>query len=154
MKVSKPSDFTEANKKSRKKPVHKQLAALCLRSGDAGPEVLLVTSSRGRWILPKGWPMDDCADHEAALVEAWEEAGVRKGKAERKAVGTFETVKTRAGRDEPSIVKVYSIKVSKTKKKYPEVEERDRKWVPLGRAAKVVDDKGLARFLKNYAKSA
>ena len=152
MKISGSSEFDRARKTTRH--IHRQLASLCLRKGDKGPEVLLVTSSSGRWILPKGWPMDDKKDPEAALIEAWEEAGVRKGKAARKPVGAYQSVKQRNGRDEPCEVRVFAVKVAKTRKDYPEADERDRKWVSLGKASKAVDDKGLSRFLKDYAKSA
>lgn len=136
-------------------PMHLQLAALCLRKGKKEPEVLLVTSSSGRWILPKGWPMDGKKNSEAARIEAWEEAGVRKAKVARKPVGSFMTVKERGPRAEPEpcLVKVFELKVSEVSRNYPEAEERDRKWLPLGRAIKAVDDEGLRAFLKTYRKS-
>ena len=51
-----------------------QIGALCLRDGQDGPEVMMVKSSRGRWIIPKGWPEDGQTDAETAKAEAWEEA--------------------------------------------------------------------------------
>jgi 8-oxo-dGTP pyrophosphatase MutT (NUDIX family) len=40
-------------------------------------EILLVTTRRsGRWIVPKGWPIDGCSPRECAAREAMEEAGV------------------------------------------------------------------------------
>ena len=62
------------------RPKRLQVAALCYRRDGDSKEVLLVTSrGTGRWILPKGWPIDGLDAGEAALQEAWEEAGVRKG---------------------------------------------------------------------------
>ena len=43
-----------------------QIGALCLRDGQDGPEVMMVKSSRGRWIIPKGWPEDGQTDAETA----------------------------------------------------------------------------------------
>ena len=64
-----------------KRPHGRQVAALCTRKGKKGNEVLLVTSRRrGRWIVPKGWPMEGKSFPETALEEAWEEAGVREGR--------------------------------------------------------------------------
>ncbi len=57
-----------------------QVGALCMREGKKGTQVLLVKSSRGRWIIPKGWPMDGHTDGQTAKVEAWEEAGLAKGR--------------------------------------------------------------------------
>ena len=56
----------------------RQVAALPVRrSHDGSLSVLLVTSRRTRrWVIPKGWPWPDCAEHVAATEEAREEAGV------------------------------------------------------------------------------
>ena len=55
-----------------------QVAALCWRKHRDRVEVLLITSrDTGRWVLPKGWPIPGLNAHEAAAIEAWEEAGVR-----------------------------------------------------------------------------
>ena len=61
------------------RPKRVQVAALCFRETDTGKDVLLITSrGTGRWIVPKGWPIDGMGGSEAALREAWEEAGVRE----------------------------------------------------------------------------
>ena len=95
------------------------------------------------------------ANRNAAKIEAWEEAGVKKGKVKRKSVGTYKSKKELSnGQKVPCSVQVYVIKVSKMVKKYPEYRQRDRKWVPLRKAAKAVDDPALGKFLKKYAKAA
>jgi len=153
MKVHSKAEFHKAIP-TGKIPRCIQLAALCRRKGDDGVEVLLVTSSNDNWILPKGWPMEGKKNSEAAMIEAWEEAGVRRGKVSRKPIGSFETTKTVAGRIEaPCEVKVFEVKVAQTVKKYPEVEDRDRRWVSIKKARKLVEDQGLRGFLKDYAKS-
>ena len=120
-------------------PVHRQLAALCYRKGEAGREILLVTSSTGRWILPKGWPITGLRPGQAALVEAWEEAGVRKGKVARKPLGTFMGSKfSVSGDEEPCLTEVYAVKVEKTLDVYPEADKRDRVWVSLEQAQAMV----------------
>ncbi|WP_245820536.1 NUDIX hydrolase [Flavimaricola marinus] len=129
-------------------PVHTQLAALCHRKGKKGREVLLVTSSNGRWILPKGWPIDGLNSCDAAMVEAWEEAGVKKGKVSRKALGSFLSTKLSSeGDEEPCLTKVYAIKVQKTLEDYPESDRRDRIWVSPTKAAKMVTEDGLRALL-------
>src|SRR6056297_1437361 len=149
MRISPKSDFSTIVDETGT-AMHLQLAALCLRKGKKEPEVLLVTSSAGRWILPKGWPMDGKKNSEAAMIEAWEEAGVRKAKVARKPVGSFMTNEERGpkSRPEPCLVKVFELKVSATKRDYPEADDRDRKWVSLSKAIKIVDDAGLRDFLK------
>ena len=67
-----------------------QYAALPYRvNGRARPEVMLVTSRRGRrWIIPKGWPIKGLKPPKSAAREAYEEAGVR-GTIGSKSIGSF-----------------------------------------------------------------
>ena len=126
-----------------------QIGALCLRDSDKGPEVMMVKSSRGRWIIPKGWPMDGSTDAETAKGEAWEEAGVLKGKVSKAPVGGYLTVKRYDdGSAVPCHVSVYQIDVRRTVKDYPEAGLRRRKWMPLKKAAKKTKDRGLRALLK------
>ena len=126
-----------------------QVGALCLRHGKAGPKVLLVKSSRGRWIVPKGWPMDNHTDAEAAKVEAWEEAGVKKGKLSKAPIGGYMTEKRYDdGRIVPCHVSVYRIDVTAMTKSYPEAGLRRRKWMSLEKAKKKVADAGLSALLR------
>jgi 8-oxo-dGTP pyrophosphatase MutT (NUDIX family) len=126
-----------------------QIGALCLRDGKEGPEVLLVKSSRGRWIIPKGWPMDGHTDAETAKIEAWEEAGVHKGTVSKVPVGGYMTEKRfEDGNRVPCHVVVYRIDVTKMTDTYPEAALRKRRWVPLRKAAIKVDDVGLQALLK------
>jgi len=125
-----------------------QVAAFCVRSTKKGREVLLITSSEDRWIFPKGWPMDGKSDAEAAEIEAWEEAGVKAETVADEPIARLETVKERAnGDNEPLVLDVYEIEVSKLKKNYPEADKRDRRWVPLTKAANEVDDPAMSEFL-------
>lgn len=53
--------------------------------------MLLITSrDTGRWILPKGWPIDGLDGAGAALQEAWEEAGVTKADIRSDPMGIFD----------------------------------------------------------------
>ncbi len=128
-----------------------QLAALCWRKGKDGPEVLLVTSSSGRWILPKGWPIEGKSPAEAALTEAWEEGGVRRGKAARKPLGAYMALKrTAQGDDLPCLHRVYAIKVRDLADDFPEAHRRDRAWVSPEKAAEMVDEEGLRDILRQF----
>jgi 8-oxo-dGTP pyrophosphatase MutT (NUDIX family) len=72
----------------------KQFAALPYRIDRTGPEILLITTrGKGRWSIPKGWPMKGRKPRAAAAVEAFEEAGVI-GKIARRSVGNFKHSKT------------------------------------------------------------
>jgi 8-oxo-dGTP pyrophosphatase MutT (NUDIX family) len=136
-------------------PPRTQLAALCWRrAADGGREVLLVTSSRGRWILPKGWPIPGRPPARAALAEAWEEAGVARGKVARQPLGSFLGTKiTPSGDEIPCLTRVFAVKVVRTSDDFPEAARRDRRWLSPERAAELVTEDGLRDLLIRFARS-
>ena len=102
-----------------------------------------------RWILPKGWPMEGVKDWDAALVEAWEEGGVKKARVSKKPLGSYISTKISAfGDEEPCLTWVYGARVTKMSKDYPEAGRRDRRWIPLREAARLVTEDGLREILK------
>jgi 8-oxo-dGTP pyrophosphatase MutT (NUDIX family) len=132
------------------RPKRVQVAALCYRQGNKGKDVLLITS-RGtrRWIVPKGWPIDGLDGPEAALQEAWEEAGVKTAEIDPEAAGTYEYVKGLDSGGEALVeTTVYLTRVIDLDSTYPESDERDRKWVAPDEAANMVDEPGLKDILR------
>ncbi|KPQ05840.1 MAG: putative NTP pyrophosphohydrolase [Rhodobacteraceae bacterium HLUCCA12] len=131
-----------------KRPEFIQAAALCLREGRRGREVLLVSSlDTGRWILPKGWPMRNRSLAGAAQQEAWEEAGVI-GKAEESPIGFFTYEKKRAGGLPVACrVEVFRIAVADLAKDWPERDRRKRRWMLLDDAARRVKEPDLKTLL-------
>ena len=127
-----------------------QFAALCYRVKRGKVQILLVTS-RGtkRWIVPKGWPMAGVSAKEAALREAWEEAGVQEYEVEQSPVGAFDYDKhLDEGYDAPVEAQVFLLKVTKLADTYPESHERQRKWVSASEAANMVQEPGLKALLQ------
>lgn len=122
----------------------RQIAALCWRKKRGGIEVLLITSREtGRWVIPKGWPMDGRASHEAAAIEAWEEAGVQ-GEVATTSLGIFSYQKLYPSK--PAIicdVEVFPLRVGKLISDFPEQSQRRRKWFSTKKAAKSVNEGGL-----------
>ncbi len=138
-----------------RRPPALQLAALCWRDGSAGREILLVTSSNGRWILPKGWPISGLDGRETALREAWEEAGVRQGIAAALPIASFNCKKINDhGQARPCLVQVYPVEVTETVAEYPESEMRERRWVSTSEALELVDEPGLRSLIHGYAQAA
>ena len=135
-----------------KRDARMQCAALCYRVKKSGKvEILLVSSlETGRWILPKGWPMDGKTPAEAAAVEAWEEAGVQ-GKVIDLCVGLYSYNKwLNDGSTLPCVVTVFPIRVKKLKNVFPEMGARKRKWFKPEKAAVKVREKSLRRLLANF----
>ena len=131
-----------------RRPDFVQAAALCLREGKQGPEVLLVQSLNSRrWILPKGWPMKRRTLAGAAAQEAWEEAGV-VGKAHETSMGFYTYRKIRRGGLALSCrVEVFRIDVADLARDYPERSRRKRKWMTPEAAAAAVEETELKALL-------
>lgn len=135
------------------RPKQLQVAALCYRGAGPDMEVLLVTSrDTGRWIIPKGWPISGLKTSEAALQEAWEEAGVRNSKAPVQPIGTYTYDKVmRAGLPVPVETLVFPVNVKELSSDFPEASERKRKWVSPETAADLVREGELKEILRRMA---
>jgi len=87
---------------AHKSDVRIQFAALCYRVKKGKIQILLVTSrGTGRWIVPKGWPMEGKTPAKSALTEAWEEGGVN-GKTAGDCVGVYSYAKLATDEDDLS----------------------------------------------------
>lgn len=135
-----------------RRPRNIQVAALCYRKGGNGKEVLLITTrGTGRWMLPKGWPMDGKTAAEAAEIEAWEEAGVEPARVGQEPVGSFDYLKVHdEGLVEPCSAKVFPIKVAHVSDDFPEKGQRQRRWVPIEQAVEMVEEEGLKQLLRSF----
>lgn len=136
---------------SRKWDVRSQFAAMCYRIQNGKVQILMITSrGSGRWIIPKGWPMDGKTPAQTAAQEAWEEAGVI-GRPINLCLGLFSYRKCMDDRDDiPCVAIVYPVKVKKLAKDYPEAGQRKRRWVSRKKAAQMVAEPELARILKDF----
>ncbi|MFN3607199.1 MAG: NUDIX hydrolase [Cypionkella sp.] len=124
------------------------MAALCWRVKRGKIEVLLITSrDTGRWVIPKGWPMNGRSDPQAAAIEAWEEAGV-EGEIDDIAMGAFYYDKRHVAKATQTCeVTVYPLRVARLVPKFPEQNQRRRKWFSAQKAAKLVNELGLAGLI-------
>ncbi|NNG71935.1 NUDIX hydrolase [Rhizobium laguerreae] len=134
-----------------------QYGALCFRYKEAGSEieVLVITSRESRrWIIPKGWPIKGKRPHEAAAIEAWEEAGVR-GKAKKKPVGSYTYLKELDdGNVTPCIVELFQIEVTAVSTDFKERGQRLFDWVSPSEAARRVREIELKSLLVNFKPNA
>ncbi len=138
-----------------RRPEWLQFAALCYRktSDKSAVEILLITSrGTGRWIIPKGWPMNGKLAHAVAEREAFEEAGV-KGKAEVKPLGLYGYMKgLDSGVELPCKVQVHALKVSGFASNYKEKGQREMAWFSCEDAAALVDEPGLKEIILEFEK--
>ncbi len=106
-------------------------------------EVLLITSIRKKkWIFPKGFIEFNFSAFESAKKEAYEEAGVI-GENETVELGAFLSKK----KNGISLIRVFSMEVTKELNDYPEKNLRKRKWFDSNEAIEKIDINELKTFL-------
>ena len=137
-----------------KRETRSQFAALPFRRKKSEVEILLLSSlDTGRWIIPKGWPMDGKTPAEAAAIEAWEEAGIR-GVVSQTCAGFYSYLKRLPDGSQTScIVAVFPLEVRKLEKDFPEVGERRLKWFSRRKAASRVEEPDLQKIIRNFTPS-
>ena len=137
-----------------RRPAREQYAALCYRLTGGVVEVLLITSrDTGRWVIPKGWPMDGKSAPAAAAREAYEEAGV-KGAVGETAVGTYRYLKGLPhGLKLDCRVRVFPLAVDIVCDDFPEKDERHAEWVDCAEAASRVHEPGLKTLLLAFERT-
>jgi len=105
-------------------------------------EILLVTTLKGNWTIPKGIIEDNHTPQESALKESVEEAGVWGIVAETE-VGSYKFKKWGGTCN----AKVYKMEVTKVFKKWEEDHFRERLWVSIEKAQEMIKKKKLVKLI-------
>lgn len=117
----------------------RQSGVIPMRAG----EVCLVTSSSGkRWVLPKGLIDTGKTAGEAALQEAWEEAGL-VGVLHSEPVGSYVYEKY----SRTHHVTMFLLTVTEVCDDWPERRVRRREWLRLEQACTRIEEPGLQEIL-------
>ena len=117
-----------------------QSAALALRDG----RICMVTSRSGRrWVIPKGQIEAHQSPRDAALAEAWEEAGLL-GRVEPEPLGTFVYEKNELIHQ----VSVYLMTVTTERAEWPEKNQRIREWVTIAEAIERIEEPELQAIVQ------
>ena len=125
-----------------------QSGVIPYRKKEGRTEILLVTSIRKKnWIVPKGFIEYNMSPFQSAKKEAYEEAGV-KGSNSTKILGSYKVRKNGS----ELLTKIYSMKVTRVFKDYPEKNLRKRKWFSVYDAAKKVDIDELATIIRRLGR--
>jgi 8-oxo-dGTP pyrophosphatase MutT (NUDIX family) len=115
--------------------VLRQAAVIPVADGRVG----MVTSSSGRrWVVPKGMIDGGHTAGEAALIEAWEEAGL-VGVLAPDPVGSY--LYEKYGRTHH--VLVFVLQVTEEAVDWPERDVRKREWVDPAEAVERIEEPGL-----------
>ncbi|KXL43342.1 hypothetical protein M433DRAFT_156048 [Acidomyces richmondensis BFW] len=122
------------------------VAGVVALSADRTQVLLIQSSARKGWVLPKGgWETDEKTQQEAACREAWEEAGI-ECKVD-KDLGEIEEKRTEAqikkyGASAPAArFRFFEVRVREEKAEWPERHKRDRKWMSYRTARDVLKDR-------------
>jgi 8-oxo-dGTP pyrophosphatase MutT (NUDIX family) len=112
-----------------------------------GQVVFLLVTSRGsgRWIFPKGEPMEGLEPWQVAAQEASEEAGV-EGEVDTRPIGSYRTFKTVAFRRKMIDVSMYPLQVTRQFEQWPEKGSRHRHWAILPEVKRLLSDKSLVEL--------
>ncbi|MEN9894962.1 MAG: hypothetical protein RIR97_814 [Pseudomonadota bacterium] len=134
-----------------RRPEQVQYAALCYRIGPSGLEILVLTSrDTGRWIMPKGWPMEGKSCHGVAEREAYEEAGVQ-GKVASQVYGTYHYQKElKNGLSIRCRVMLFPLEVDALLETFPEKGSRAMEWVTCAEAAARVNEGELKSLILSF----
>ncbi len=123
---------------------HDQAAVIAVRRNGASAEVCLIRRrGASSWGIPKGTIEPGETAGEAALKEAWEEAGL-KGTLTGDNIGAYEYDKLGTTLS----VAVFVMEVSKEAAEWPEVAIRRRRWVPVDEAAELLDHHAVRPIYK------
>jgi 8-oxo-dGTP pyrophosphatase MutT (NUDIX family) len=127
-----------------------QFAALPYRIKNDAVEILLITTrTKGRWTVPKGWPIRHATPQQTAATEAYEEAGVYGAIGDRQ-IGRFRKRRLKKARRVRCNVRIYPLQVIELQEDWPEKHQRCRIWVAPGEAAKLVKKSGLRRAIRSF----
>ena len=115
---------------------YNQAAALPLLETKDGLQIVIISTRKGNWTLPKGVIEPGDSPHEAAANEAWEEAGL-EGEMEQKEFTRFQQQKWGG----TCTIRVYKMKVTKLLEEWPEQDMRLRKTLPIHEAMELIIDR-------------
>ena len=123
---------------------YRQSAVLAWRD----ERILLISTSKGNWTIPKGVVELHLTPAQSAAQEAFEEGGIR-GTVREPSIGLFEYEKWGG----VCRVEVFRMDVTDVLERWPEDKVRQRKWVTLAQAATEVHSKPLEEFLASRLNS-
>jgi 8-oxo-dGTP pyrophosphatase MutT (NUDIX family) len=126
-----------------KKKSAAQFGTIPYRKTQSGEvRVLLVKSSAGRWIPPKGRAKPKDSPFTAAARETFEEAGA-SGKLRKKPVASYRAKKKDGKGSRKPKVLLFPLKVSRAARNWPEKRTRVRRWFSLKEARSAVSNHAL-----------
>lgn len=123
-----------------------QSSVLPYRIGEAGLEIMMITSiRRRRWIIPKGAVEPDMTPQDSAAKEALEEAGI-EGEVNPIPLGRYYYKKW----SNTCKCDVFAMRVDIVHDQWQEQNDRDREWVEAKEAVTRLRHKQLKSIVRNF----
>jgi diphosphoinositol-polyphosphate diphosphatase len=109
-------------------------------SADKAQVLLIQSTRRGGWVLPKGgWELDEETASEAACREAWEEAGVIcTVEADLGHISDTRATSQLTHHAPKASYQFFECIVQEEKAEWPEMHKRDRQWVGYTQAVQAL----------------
>jgi 8-oxo-dGTP pyrophosphatase MutT (NUDIX family) len=141
--------LTIGNRETRRGAVIEQSGVIPYRIRRGRVEIALVTASSGpHWTIPKGHVEPELTPEESAAKEAFEESGLI-GRVSSRAVGSYTYEKRGVMRQ----VVLFPLAVDKELKRWPEMNERTRRWMSADQAASLVRSAELGCCIQRFERS-
>ncbi len=127
-----------------------QCAAIPYRRTEAGGLEILLVTSRGKanWIIPKGKVKPGKSAAISAQEEVYEESGAR-GLLDQALVARCDL--PAAGGETREHMQIFALEVQDLVLIWPEMFQRQRRWVSLAKAVEMVRAPHLRKALKAFA---
>jgi ADP-ribose pyrophosphatase YjhB (NUDIX family) len=107
--------------------------------------MLITSSTRRRWTIPKGFVKIGLTPVDSAGEEAWEEAGIC-GVVSQDLIGCYVYTK----REMLLSVDVFSMHVKEILDVWPEDWKRQRQWVSLAKSVTIIEEPGLRDIIERF----
>ena len=119
------------------------VAGIVPLSADSNHVLLISSTRRSTWVLPKGgWETDEATQSVAAQREAWEEAGIVLRNL--KDLGAIDDKRNPAQltADAPKATyHFFEAVVDRTEAEWPEMKKRERRWMTYRQAYEALKDR-------------
>lgn len=112
------------------------------RTRNGKVEVLVITTRNSNWGLPKGNLIKRLGARRTALMEAYEEAGI---------LGNIEGRGETFGEGQTQVLHFYPMEVCKELDRWPEKEQRRRRWVSPIEAQRLLKHKTHRKAVASLA---
>jgi ADP-ribose pyrophosphatase YjhB (NUDIX family) len=110
--------------------------------------MLLTSRETGRWVIPKGWPIQGLKPREVATREAYKKAGLVGSITSKRPVGIYHYEKQLVEGVLLCEVRVFLLRVNQQLDDWLEKGPRQTRWLGPAEAAALVNEGGLAEIVR------